>query len=389
MLPSFPYEITHKILKLATLDLVEEERRHSSLAGQTNTFLHLSSLVSHTWRNIAQPLLLRHGLLIREVPSLRRLELVGDRLSFGNLSACVPNQLPALVTLETYINVIHVAAEYRPPNLSVVKILRDPARCQHETLEEVMIVDIVEMLLSSLKELEVPDCWRSEAVELAYEVITAYSHSLRPVAQHQHLPGLDGKMNPVAEWTRLEQWDNDGKPFLAEYVGSGKLAGKSCLVTGGDSGIGRSAAVMFAREGADVSIVYQPEEQPDAEEVRKSIEAAGRRCLLLPGDLCNRAFCEEVVTKHVKEFGGLNVLVNNAAKQGMEPDIGNQDLDFVELTFRTNILAIFAVTKFAVPHMKRGSSIINSTSVGAYFGHAMAAKLDYSSTSEPPLAFTA
>lgn len=156
------------------------------------------------------------------------------------------------------------------------------------------------------------------------EVITAYSHSLRPIAQHQVLPGaprererlsqadvaspgLDAKMNPTAEWTLIEQWDNDGKPYLAEYVGSGKLANKSALITGGDSGIGRSAAVMFAREGADVSIVYQSQEQEDAEEVKKSIEAAGRKCLLLPGDLCDRQFCEDIITKHVKEFGGLNV----------------------------------------------------------------------------------
>ncbi|KAK4694466.1 hypothetical protein P7C70_g8727, partial [Phenoliferia sp. Uapishka_3] len=217
---------------------------------------------------------------------------------------------------------------------------------------------------------------------MSSEIITAYQHSLRPVAQHQTLPGLDSKMDPIAEWTKLEQWDNAGKPFLAEYVGSGKLRGKSAIITGGDSGIGRSATVMFAREGANVSIVYQPEEQSDAEAVKKSVEEAGQKCLLIPGDLCKRDFCEQVVAKHIAEYGGLNILVNNAAKQGMEPDIADIDLDFTELTFRTNILSIFAITKYAVPHMKRGSAIINSTSVGAYLGEPMAAKLDYSSTSK-------
>jgi len=194
-------------------------------------------------------------------------------------------------------------------------------------------------------------------------------------------------MNPISEWTRQEFW-KDGKPYLREYVGSGKLEGKKAIITGGDSGIGRSAAEMFAREGADVSIVYLPEEQSDAEEVKKAIEKTGRVCLLLPLDLTVRANAEEAVRLHMATHGALDVLVNNSARQVMCDNVEEIDLDDVELTFRTNILSQFAITKFAVPHMKPGSSIVNSTSVGAYDGSAMAQKLDYSSTKGAIVTFT-
>jgi len=224
---------------------------------------------------------------------------------------------------------------------------------------------------------------KQEAAEK--QVLTAYAS--RPTAQHQNLPGLDSNMNPVAEWTRQEFW-KDGKPYLREYVGSGKLEGKKALITGGDSGIGRSVAEMFAREGADCSIVYLPQEQPDAEAVRDAIQKVGKQCLLLPLDLTVRANCEEAVKLHVASFGHIDVLVNNSARQTMTEHVEDLDLDDVELTFRTNILSQFAITKYAVPHMLPGSSIVNSTSVGAYDGSVMSVKLDYSSTKGAIVTFT-
>jgi len=219
------------------------------------------------------------------------------------------------------------------------------------------------------------------------KVLTAYEHASRPTAQHQTLPGKDTEMNPISEFTRQEFW-KDGRPYLREYVGSGKLEGKKALITGGDSGIGRSAAEMFAREGADVSIVYLPVEQEDAENVKKAVEKVGRVCLLLPLDLTERKNCEQAVSMHMATHGALDVLVNNAARQVMNDAIETIELDDVELTFRTNILSMFALTKYAIPHMKPGSSIVNSTSVGAYDGSAMAQKLDYSSTKGAIVTFT-
>jgi len=239
--------------------------------------------------------------------------------------------------------------------------------------------------MESIKQtvLEKVGAGKQEAAENA--VLTAYSS--RPSGQHQNLPGLDSNMAPVAEWTRQEFW-KDGKPYLREYVGSGKLEGKNALITGGDSGIGRSAAEMFAREGCDVSIVYLPQEQPDAEAVKAAIEKVGRKCLLLPLDLCVRANCEEAVKLHVATYGRIDVLVNNSARQTMTENVADLDLDDVELTFRTNILSQFAICKYAVPHMQPGSSIVNSTSVGAYDGSVMSAKLDYSSTKGAIVTFT-
>jgi len=219
------------------------------------------------------------------------------------------------------------------------------------------------------------------------EVLTAYEHASKPPAQHQTLPGTDAEMTPHAEWTKQEAW-KDGVPYLREYRGSGKLEGKSAIITGGDSGIGRSVAQMFAREGANVTIVYLPEEEVDAQNVKKAIEFDGRICLLVPLDLTVRVNCEEVVKLHVAQFGSVDILVNNAARQSMTHDVTEMDLDDVELTFRTNILSQFAVVKYAVPHMKPGSAIINSTSVGAYDGSAMASKLSYSSTKGAIATFT-
>lgn len=122
------------------------------------------------------------------------------------------------------------------------------------------------------------------------------------------------------------------------------------------SGIGRSVAVLFAREGSDVTIVYLPEEEEDAKETEKMVEKEGRKCLLVPGDLMDNRTCSDAVDKHVKEFGVIHTLVNNASKQLMCDDLARINLDDVESTFRSNILQMFAVTKFALPHMQKGGS---------------------------------
>lgn len=141
--------------------------------------------------------------------------------------------------------------------------------------------------------------------------ITAYpATSITPQDQSGG-PGLDKATEQKAEWTRLEFWDDNQKPYLKEYEGRGLLQGKAALITGGDSGIGRSVAILFAREGADVSIVYLPEEEEDAQYVKRKVEEAGQRANLMQLDLKERAKCEKAVVGHMKAFGRLNVLVNN------------------------------------------------------------------------------
>ncbi len=146
------------------------------------------------------------------------------------------------------------------------------------------------------------------------------------------------------------------------YVGKGLLKGKVALITGGDSGIGRAVAIAYAREGADVAISYLAEEQPDAEETRGWVEKAGRRCLLLPGDLRDRRHCTELVERTVAEFGGLNVLVNNAAAQTMNEGLETIDDDEMQAAFAANVFAMIRLAKAAAPHMKPGSAIVNTTS---------------------------
>ncbi|KAL2022058.1 hypothetical protein VTK56DRAFT_6102 [Thermocarpiscus australiensis] len=200
-------------------------------------------------------------------------------------------------------------------------------------------------------------------------------------AQSQDLPGLERKMEPSSETTKLE---GEGQAY--EYLAAGKLKGCKALITGGDSGIGRSVAVLFAREGADVSIVYLPEEQVDAEDTKKMVEKEGRKCLLIPGDLMNYDKCKEAVQKHVDEFGIIHVLVNNASKQIMCEDFIEIDLNNVESTFRSNILQMFAMTKYALPHMKKGASIINTTSTVAFRGTS--SMVDYAATKGAIVSFT-
>jgi NAD(P)-dependent dehydrogenase (short-subunit alcohol dehydrogenase family) len=171
-----------------------------------------------------------------------------------------------------------------------------------------------------------------------------------------------------------------------QHQGSGKLAGKVALITGGDSGIGRAVAVLFAREGADVAIGHLAEEDVDATETVKLVEAEGRRCLTLPGDVGDESFCQQAVERTVRELGRLDVLVNNAAEQHTTASIAEISAEQLERTFRTNIFAMFFLTKAALPHLGEGSAIVNTTSVTAYQGNP--SLLDYSSTKGAIVAFT-
>ena len=158
------------------------------------------------------------------------------------------------------------------------------------------------------------------------------------------------------------------KPDCGEqsYKGSGRLAGRKALLTGADSGIGRAAAIAFAREGADVAISYLPEEQADAEEVAKYIRDAGRKAVLLPGDIAHEGFCQRLVADAVEQLGGLDILVNNAGKMGKTEGLLETTTQRFDSLMKTNIYSLFWITKAAVPHLKPGASIINTTSVQGY-----------------------
>lgn len=202
----------------------------------------------------------------------------------------------------------------------------------------------------------------------------------------EQTPGLDSTMDAPAIWTQLEEFKDDGTPYLRDYTPGDRLKNKAALITGGDSGIGRSVAMLYALEGCDSTIVHLPEEESDAQEVQKWVEKKGRRCDLIAVDLREEKNCKKVVDEHMARFGRLDVLINNAARQSMCMNFEDIDLADVESTFRLNILAIFAITKFALPHMKRGGSIINSTSVAAYMTNPTL--VDYSSTKAAIMAFT-
>ena len=192
--------------------------------------------------------------------------------------------------------------------------------------------------------------------------------------QHQdQQPGIESEMNP-----RPQAED-------ARYQGSGKLTGKVALITGGDSGIGRAVAIMYAREGADVAVLYLNEHE-DAEETRRQVEQEGRRCLTIAGDIGDESFCQQAVQQVVGELGKLDVLVNNAAEQHPQDTIEDITEEQLVRTFRTNIFGMFFLTKAAMPHLGQGSAIINTTSVTAYKGSAQL--LDYSSTKGAIVAFT-
>src|SRR3954453_6622177 len=172
--------------------------------------------------------------------------------------------------------------------------------------------------------------------------------------QSQPWPGLASKMDP--------------RPDHGEksYKGSGRLAGRKALITGGDSGIGRAAAIAFAREGADVAIGYLPVEEPDAKEVVELIHAEGRKAVTLPGDIRDESFCQKLVADAVSGLGGPDTLVNNAAKQVYQESLSDVSTEQFDATFRTNVYAMFWITKAALPHLNPGASIICTTSINAY-----------------------
>ncbi|KRE45976.1 NAD(P)-dependent oxidoreductase [Paenibacillus sp. Soil724D2] len=193
-------------------------------------------------------------------------------------------------------------------------------------------------------------------------------------SQHQdQQPGIESLMNP------RPIFDNPN------YKGSGKLKDKVAIITGGDSGQGRAIAVAFAKEGADIVIVYL-NEHSDAEETKQYMEQKGRRCLCIAGDIGSEAFCKQVMEQTIMQFGKLDILVNNAAEQHVQDGLEYITSEQMEKTFRTNFFSIFYLTKIALPHMKPGSSIINAASLAAYEGNEQL--IDYSSTKGAIVSFT-
>ncbi|QKZ12428.1 SDR family oxidoreductase [Spirosoma sp. KUDC1026] len=193
--------------------------------------------------------------------------------------------------------------------------------------------------------------------------------------QHQDLqPGIEAELDPQPKVIR----------YL--YKGANKLKDKVALITGGDSGIGRSVAVHFAREGADVAISYTDREEVDAQKTKELVEAEGRRCLLLPGDIRQETYCQQIVDDTVQEYGKLNIVVNNAGLQLQHKTLESIPDEALLATYETNIYSFFRVTKAAIPHLHEGDSIINTTSITAYQGRADL--LEYSSTKGAIMTFT-
>ena len=184
-----------------------------------------------------------------------------------------------------------------------------------------------------------------------------------PRERHEKPPYREPKQAPPGLETEMRNKPDHGEE---SYRGHDRLRGKTALITGGDSGIGRAVAIAFAREGADIAISYLPEEEPDARETVKWIEEAGRKFLSLPGDIRDEQHCVELVDRTMSEFGRLDVLVNNAAFQMSHPKLEDFTAEEWDRTFRTNIDPMFHLSKAAVPHMKPGSTILNTTSVQAY-----------------------
>ncbi|MGZ3853677.1 MAG: SDR family oxidoreductase [Flavisolibacter sp.] len=196
------------------------------------------------------------------------------------------------------------------------------------------------------------------------------SKKIRP-EQEQEMPGTQQDMKP--------------KPVIERPKVDNKLEGKVALITGGDSGIGSAVAILFAQHGADISIVYLNEHE-DAKQVKKKVEAYGRTCILIPGNVRDEEFCKKAVQETVKQLGKLDILVNNAATQTEQKSLEDISTDQLRETFETNIFSQFWTTKYALKHLKKGSSIINTTSVTAYRGSP--SLIDYSSTKGAILTFT-
>jgi NAD(P)-dependent dehydrogenase (short-subunit alcohol dehydrogenase family) len=191
--------------------------------------------------------------------------------------------------------------------------------------------------------------------------------------QQQDQPGKSSEMKPKPE------------SFAREYRAAGKLEGKIAVITGGDSGIGRSVSILFAKEGADVAIVYL-EEHEDAKETQEEVKKTGRKCILLDGDVGDPEFCKRTIENVIKTFGKIDILVNNAAEQHAWASIEDVTHQQLERTFRTNIFSMFYMVQEALPHMKEGAAIINTTSITAYQGHP--SLIDYSATKGAIVTFT-
>ncbi|TYB55082.1 SDR family oxidoreductase [Nonomuraea sp. PA05] len=194
-----------------------------------------------------------------------------------------------------------------------------------------------------------------------------------PPPQNQPYPGRTGEMAP------------EPRDEMRDYVGRDLLSGKKALITGGDSGIGRAVAVAFAKEGADVAIAYLTEHE-DAAHTRKLVEEAGRRCVLLPGDLADRAHCSAVVEQAVSELGGLDVLVNNVAYQAPVSGLEELDDEQWEHTFAVNIHSYYRITKAALPHLREGAAVVNTSSINGLRGNK--SLIDYAATKGAINAFT-
>jgi NAD(P)-dependent dehydrogenase (short-subunit alcohol dehydrogenase family) len=201
---------------------------------------------------------------------------------------------------------------------------------------------------------------------------SAAKKAVNPPQEQDRQPGREHKMYPEPD-------------YAPRYPGSGRLKGRVALVSGGDSGIGRAVSVLFAREGAKIAIVYL-EEDRDAKDTGKLVADEGAEALLIKGDVGNKAFCEKAVTQVLDTFGRLDVLINNAAEQHEQTELPDISEDQLEQTFRTNIFGYFFLTQAALPYLKKGASIINTTSITAYRGSPPL--MDYSSTKGAILSFT-
>ena len=198
------------------------------------------------------------------------------------------------------------------------------------------------------------------------------SDVMEPMIHEDQLPGHESKLEPKPDWD-------------PRYSGSGRLKGKVALITGADSGIGRAVAALYAREGADIAILYLCEHD-DAAKSKEIVEKEGRRAITIAGDIGDKHFCERAVNQTVDQLGRLDILVNNAGEQHYDEDIGNISEDQLKRTFQTNIFGMFFLTQAALPHLKEGSAIVNCTSETTYKGSP--GLLDYSSTKGAILGFT-
>lgn len=197
---------------------------------------------------------------------------------------------------------------------------------------------------------------------------------ITPPAQKQNKqPGIESKMNPEPEYIN------------PNYKGSNKLEGKVAMITGGDSGIGRAVSVHFAKEGADIAIIFL-DEHGDAEDTKRVVEQTGQKCVLFSGDIGSQSFCESVVTKVLDAFGKIDILVNNAGEQHVQTNFMDITSEQLEKTFRTNIFSMFYLTKAVLPNLKAGSVIINTSSITAYKGSDNL--IDYSATKGAITSFT-